>query len=229
MQKQEIMKQYPRNISRRFNGGDEVTLNFADKNISQGIANQMTITVVNNNIAYALPFALIPANFDTLKIDVATTISEGVATNVVTKTYNDVAEMQAAGFTIDGVACDGGDDNGKQSSKGSISYACFSADPARSIKKFLDYIKLNPVRLKNIEIVSSDVNAFDTNMMLTYVNPFFKNAEQQIDLSVFYSLYQEATDRIRMDLDGKVELSDLSLLTAVIPASTKMKFILRFE
>lgn len=229
MQKQEIMKQYPRNISRRFNGGDEVTLNFADKNISQGIANQMTITVVNKNSAYALPFALIPANFDTLKIGVTTTIDDGTATNVVTKTYNDVAEMQAAGFTIDGVACDGGDDNGSQSSKGSISYACSSADPARSIKKFLDYIKLNPVRLKNIEIVSSDANAFDTNMMLTYVNPFFKNAEQQIDLSVFHSLYQEATDRIRMDLDGKVELSDLSLLTAVIPASTTMKFILRFE
>lgn len=230
MNKGYIMNNYRKNLSRRFAGQTaDINLDFADKNIAAGIANQMTITVVNKNSAYPLPFALIPANFDTLSIKASTTESTGVYTTAITKAYNDVTEMNGAGFTISGVACDGGNDNGATSSKDVVSYACSSADPARSIKKFLDYIKLNPVKLKSMEVVSDDNNAFDTSMMLTYVNPFFKNAEQNIDMSVFYSLYQEATDRIRMDFDGKVELSDLSLITAVIPANTTMKFIMRFE
>ena len=229
------MKQYPKNLTRRFNDGDivqnEVNINYVDPNISKGIANHMTIIVKNKNTAYPLPFALIPANFDTLKItSELITDAEGNVTGVeISKSFNDVGDMNKAGFVISGVACDGGLDIGTVSAADKVSYTCDSADPSRKIKQFLDYLKLNPVRLKNIEIVSSNANAFDTNMMLTYVNPFFKNAEQQIDLSVFYSLYQEATDRVRVDVDGKVELSDLSLLTAVIPADTTMKFIMRFE
>lgn len=229
------MKQYPKNLTRRFTDGDivqnEVNINYVDPNISKGIANHMTIMVKNKNTAYPLPFALIPANFDTLNVGVKVTqgTDGGITNTEVTKAFNDVSDMNKAGFVIGGVACDGGNDIGNVTDADKFSYTCASADPARKIKQFLDYLKLNPVRLKNIEIVSSNANAFDTNMMLTYVNPFFKNAEQQIDLSVFYSLYQEATDRVRVDVDGKVELSDLSLLTAVIPADTEMKFIMRFE
>lgn len=229
------MKKYPQNLTRRFNDGDivqnEVNINYVDPNISKGIANHMTIMVKNRNTAYPLPFALIPANFDTLNVGVKIRQSATgeIENTEVIKAFNDVSDMNKAGFVIGGVACDGGNDIGIVEDADNFSYTCASADPSRKIKQFLDYLKLNPVRLKNIEIVSSNANAFDTNMMLTYVNPFFKNAEQQIDLSVFYSLYQEATDRVRVDVDGKVELSDLSLLTAVIPANTEMKFIMRFE
>ena len=220
---------YKRNLSNRFNGQtSDLNLTFADKNIKAGIANQMTITVVNQNTAYPLPFALIPANFDTLSLTAVTTEDSGTYTTEITKSYNDVTEMNAAGFVVGGVSCDGGNDQKAQTAEGAYSYLCSSADPSRKIKPFLDYIKLNPVRLKNVEVVSSDNNAFDSNMMLTYINPFFKNAQQQIDLSAFYSLYQDATDRIRIDFDGEVELSDLSMLTAVIPANTTMKFIMRF-
>lgn len=218
-----------RKISRRFDGTTEnVNVNFADKNINQGIMNHMTIIVKNNNTAYPLSFALIPANFDTLRITAVTTEDAGVYTTTVTKAYNDVTEMQKAGFVVDGVACDGGYDNGEKSGENQISYACSSADPSRSIKKFLDYIKLNPVRLASMEVVSGDNNSFDSNMKLTYVNPFFKNAEQNIDMSIFFSLYQQASDRIRMEANGIVELNDLSLFIATIPENTTMKFIMRF-
>lgn len=216
-------------FTHRFDGSNEsINVNFADKNIAQGIQNHMTIIVQNKNTAYPLPFALIPANFDTLRITAATTEDTGVYTTTITKAYNDVAEMKKAGFVVEGVSCDGGFDNGEKSGENQISYACTSADPSRSIKKFLDYIKLNPVRLSSMEVVSSDANSFDTNMKLTYVNPFFKNAEQNVDLSVFYSLYQQASDRIRMDFNGQVELNDLSLFIATIQPDTTMKFIMRF-
>lgn len=218
-----------RRLSNRFDGSTEnINVNFADKNINQGIMNHMTIIVKNKNTAYPLPFALIPANFDTLRITAETTEDTGVYTTTVTKAYNDVTEMQKAGFVVEGVACDGGYDNGEKSGENQISYACTSADPSRSIKKFLDYIKLNPVRLASMEVVSDDNNSFDTNMKLTYVNPFFKNAEQNIDMSVFFSLYQQASDRIRMEANGIVELNDLSLFIATIPENTTMKFIMRF-
>ena len=223
------MKQMRRRLSNRFDGSTEnINVNFADKNINQGIMNHMTIIVKNKNTAYPLPFALIPANFDLLRITAETTEDTGVYTTTITKAYNDVTEMQKAGFVVDGVACDGGYDNGEKSGENQISYACTSADPSRSIKKFLDYIKLNPVRLSSMEVVSDDNNSFDTNMKLTYVNPFFKNAEQNIDMSVFFSLYQQASDRIRMEANGIVELNDLSLFIATIPANTTMKFIMRF-
>ena len=229
MKKSYIMKNINRRLSNRFDGSAEsINVNFSDKNIAQGIQNHMTIIVQNLNSVYPLPFALIPANFDTLRISATTTEDSGIYTTAITKAYNDVTEMRNAGFTVDGVACDGGLNNGAKTGEDEVSYACSSADPSRSIKKFLDYIKLNPVRLASMEVVSSDNNSFDTNMMLTYVNPFFKNAEQNVDLSVFFSLYQQASDRIRMDFNGQVELNDLSLFTATIQPSTTMKFIMRF-
>lgn len=215
-------KPNPRRLSNRFAGNNnaDVQIKYADKRVSEGIANHMTIIVKNNSEDDALPFALIPANFDTLRAVVTTSQS---ATSVAL-VNDDCLEMQKAGFNISGVAFDG------SSSSDKVDYQCQSADPSRTIKSFLRYLKLNPSRLKSIEVVSSNANAFDTNMQLTYCNPFFKNAMQIIDLSTFYSLYQYADDRIRIDFeDDNVELNDLSLLTAVIPANTQMKFILRFK
>lgn len=217
-------KPNPRRLSNRFAGNNnaDVQIKYADKRVSEGIANHMTIIVKNNSEENALPFALIPANFDTLRAVVSTSQS---ATSVAL-VNDDCLEMQKAGFNISGVAFDG---SNADTEKG-VDYQCQSADPSRTIKSFLRYLKLNPSRLKSIEVVSSNANAFDTNMQLTYCNPFFKNAMQIIDLSTFYSLYQYADDRIRIDFeDDNVELNDLSLLTAVIPANTQMKFILRFK
>lgn len=212
----------PRRLSNRFagNNNSDVQIKYSDKQVSEGIANHMTIIVKNNSEENALPFALIPANFDTLRAVVSTSQS---ATSVAL-VNDDCLEMQKAGFNISGVAFDGSRDDDK------VDYQCQSANPSRTIKSFLRYLKLNPSKLKSIEVVSSNANAFDTNMQLTYCNPFFKNAMQIIDLSTFYSLYQYADDRIRIDFEeDNVELNDLSLLTAVIPANTQMKFILRFK
>ena len=221
------MSNYRRNLTNRFAGKvNGVDVQFSNPNVSEGILNHMTIIVKNNDSTNPLPFAIVPANFDTLRINTTLTRSaadQPVTNVVVTKEYNNCEDMQTAGFNIKGVANDGNYTDGD-----TVDYNCSSADPSRTIKQFLNYIKLNPTRIQSLEIVSSDANAFDTNMSLSYINPFFKNAEQEIDLSVFYSLYQQATDRIRMDFDGKVELSDLSFLRAVIPADTTMKFIFRF-
>lgn len=222
------MNNYRKNLTNRFAGQiNGVDVKFSNPSVSEGVANHMTIIVKNNDESNPLPFAIIPANFDTLRIKTTLTKSAGdsgaITGVVVTKEYNNCEDMQAAGFNIKGVANDG-----NYSDETGVDYNCSSADPSRTIKQFLNYIKLNPTRIQSLEVVSSDANAFDTNMSLCYINPFFKNAEQEIDLSVFYSLFQQATDRIRMDFDGKVELSDLSFLRAVIPADTTMKFIFRF-
>lgn len=214
---------YRRHLTNRF-GGQEVNVNYADKSVTAGIANHVTISVQNKSETHALPFAIIPANFDTQLLTPIVDIEEEQF-DILSRECN-VQEMNAAGYPIGGVAFDGEfEDEAKN-----ISYACSSADPSQTIKNFLRYLKLNPTKLASIEVVSSNSNAFDTNMQLTYVNPFFKNAMQNIDLSTFYSLYQYAEDRIRIDFnDDNVELNDLSLLMANIPAATTMKFILRFK
>lgn len=208
------MARNKKKLSYRATGGNEtIVLMNQPKNVSEGIANHFTVLVENKNADNPARVALIPANFDTK------TIVDGKLA------YNSTEEINKAGYAVDAVLCEGEYTDAAKS----VSVAMQAADPSRTIRHFLDYKSLNPIKLKSLEIVSDDANMFDTSLILTFVNPFFKDAEQPIDLSTFYDLYQEATDRIRLDFTGnEVELSDISLLTAVIPAACKGKFIFRF-
>jgi hypothetical protein len=203
-----------RNLSNRVTGASEtIVITNKPQNISAGIAPQFTAVVENKDAANPVRVALIPADFDTKRI---------VDGKLV---YDNVSELVKAGYPVGAVLCEGTFADAAKS----VSVVMAGADPARTIRHFLDHLKLNPSKLRNLEIVSSDANAFDTNMLLTEVNPFTREVEQSIDLSTMYDLYQEAKDRIRIDLEGnEIELSDITLLTATIPPATKMKFIFRF-
>ncbi|MDL2309029.1 hypothetical protein LJC53_05550 [Bacteroidales bacterium OttesenSCG-928-C03] len=211
------MARNKKKLSYRATGGDEtIVLMNQPKNVSEGIANHFTVLIENKLSSRPARIALIPANFDTKAV-----VNGKLA-------YNSIDEINKAGYNVEAVLCEGAFTN-TVNEVVTADVAMQAADPARTIRHFLDYIKLNPIKLKNLEIVSDDANMFDTNMVLTFVNPFFKDQEQSIDLSTFYDLYQEATDRIRLDFTGnEVELSDISLLMAVIPPACKGKFIFRF-
>lgn len=214
------LNKYGRKLSNRADGGSDETIVLMnqDPNVDRGIDKTFGFTVVNGAAAN-LAMALIPAHFDTERL----VIDNGD----IVRTFDNFTALNTAGYNVGAVLADGTTNttiNGK-----TVNVTNTSIDPTRTIKQFLDYIKLNPQRLKHLDIISSNQNAFDGNLSLTFCNPFYKNMVQEIQLSVFYSRFQYATDRIGIDFDGnELELSDLSLLTCVVPASATMKFIMKF-
>lgn len=234
-----IMSRANKSLSNRADGANSetVVLMNQEARVEKGVANHITINVENDNGSYDLNLALIPAGFDTnevvntitkdkadkgqAQIDVVTGISSKIVPS-------NPAELVKAGFNVGAVLHDTGSGY-YEDTDGSVKVKMSSGDPTRTLNEFLRYIKMNPVRLKNLEIYSTSAQALASSLNLTFVNPFFKNAVQSIDLSTFFDLYQYNQNRIKVDFSGnELELSDLTLLTAVIPSKTSVQYIMRF-
>lgn len=218
-----------RHLSNRADGASDETIVLMnqDKSVDNGIDKTFGFLVYNGNSDKNLSMALIPANFDTERLVATFDYSGDDPAIVITRTFDNIEALNNAGFNVGGVLSDG--ETSYEIGGKEINYACASIDPTRTIKQFLDFIKLNPQRLKHLDIIANDANAFDGNLTVTFCNPFEKERVQDIQLSTFYSKYQYATDRIGIDFEGnELELSDLSLITCVIPADGAMKFIMKF-
>lgn len=228
-----IMGRANRNLSNRADGAQEtIVMMNKEAQVATGVANHMTFNVTNN-AETDLSLALIPASFQTEEVINTVTTAKVDDTDVVTAIESDLvpsspAALRNAGYNVGAVLHD---TNGKayRNETTGADVTMSSSDPTRTINEFLRYIKLNPVRVKNMEIYSANANALATNLNITFVNPFFKNAIQSIDLSTFFDLYQYNQNRIKIDFTGnELELSDISLLTCTVPASATMQFIMRF-
>ena len=229
-----IMSRAKRNLSNRADGdptvkavSDTVVYMNQTAKAEAGVANHMTFMVENKSVSQNLAIALVPGGFDCKQVvNTLTKGTSGEVKDIVSRLVDcDPKPLQTAGYNVGAVLHDG---TYTDSATG-VNVTMTPGDPTRTIKQFLDYIKMNPTKLKSLEIYSANANALDSSLKLTFVNPFFKNAEQTIDLSTFFDLYQYNQNRIKIDFTGnELELSDVSLLTAVIPANTSMKFIMRF-
>lgn len=235
---QYISRRANRSLSQRADGAtktDTVVFMNQTANVAEGVANHFTFTVTNNesdNLLLALTRGGFDCNevftdvkWEDLKINTETGVvtTPAYATSVIKKT--NVKHLRNAGFNVGAVLYDGTYKNEDLGTDVTMT----ANDPTRTIAQFLDYIERNPIRMKSLEIYSTDTDALDSSMKLTFVNPFFKNAEQTIDLSTFFDLYQYNQNRIKIDFsNNELELSDVCLLTSVIPANATMKYIMRF-
>lgn len=206
------MQRANRNLSNRADGACEGTLVLenVDPNVAAGLDKTFGFSVTNggsSNIA----MALVPANFDTERL----TIDNGQ----VVKTFDSVTALNQAGYNVGAVLFDGSNDK----------VTCAPTDPTKTIKQFLDYIKFNPQQLKHLDIISSNTNMWTGTMAITFCNPFFKNAVQEVQLNTFFSRFQYQSDRLGINFDKTpLEFSDLLLLTCTIPAESSAQFILTF-
>ena len=222
-----LMKRANRNISNRADGDTTVILENADPNVEQGLGKTFGFTVTEND-GNNVAIALVPANFDTERLVATTTESSGTYTTEITRTFDNIDAIRAAGFTVGAVLADGHADY-QSADKTVVDVTCAPTDPQRTIKEFLDYIKFNPQRLKHIDIITSNSNMFQGNLTVTFCNPFYKNRVQTVQMTTFYSRFQYATDRIGIDFaDNSLEFSDLLLFTCVIPGSATVQFIMSF-
>lgn len=213
-----MMQRAARNLSNRADGAanETIILENADPNVDAGVDKFFYVTVTNNADAN-VAMALVPANFDTERF----VISDGA----VVKTYDNIDALTKAGFNVGAVLADG-TANYTSSDKGlSVDVTCASNDPMRSIKQFLDFIKLNPQRLKHLDIITSNTNMWTGNLIITFCNPFNKAREQRVQLNTFFSRFQYQPDRLGIDFgSNQLEFSDLLLLIATIPAGATVQF-----
>lgn len=214
------MNRAKRNLSNRADGANEtIILENADPNVDAGIDNFFTVTVTNNEAA-PVAMAMVPANFDTERY----VIDDGE----VIKTYDNIAALRAAGHMVGAVLADGVAQY-KAADDTDVDVECYSNDPQRTIKQFLDYIKFNPIRLKHLDIVSSNINQWTGNMSITFVNPFYDNMVKRVNLNTFFSRFQYQNDRIGINWEGSpLEFSDLLLWIMTIPAGATAQFIMTF-
>lgn len=236
MNKQQyISSRANRNLSNRADGSTKSTdtVVFMNKTaqVNEGVANHMTFTIQNKDNDRNLLVALTRGGFDCNQVITTTELVKGengtitgvAATSVIKKC--DPTPLRNAGFMVGAVLHDGDYRNEELGS----SVVMTANDPTRTLTSFLDYTEKNPQRMKSLEIISQNADALDSSLKLTFVNPFFKNAEQTIDLSTFFDLYQYSQNRIKIDFSGAdLELSDVSLLTSVVPAGATVKYIMRF-
>ena len=221
------MQRANRNLTNRATGDQTVILENLDPNVEQGLGKTFGFTVTEND-GNNVAIALVPANFDTERLVATTTESAGVYTTTIDRTFDNIDNIRAAGFTVGAVLADGtASYDAADGTK--VGVTCAATDPQRTIKEFLDYIKFNPQRLKHIDIITSNSNMFQGNLTVTFCNPFYKNRIQTVQMTTFYSRFQYATDRIGIDFaDNSLEFSDLLLFTCVIPGSATVQFILSF-
>ena len=214
------MQRASRNLSNRADGATEtIVLENTDPNVDAGIDNFFQFTVTNNTAA-PVNVALVPANYDTERY----VIDDGE----VVKTFDNIADLRAAGHMVGAVVADGTADY-TTADNVKVDMTCQANDPTKSIKDFLRYIKFNPQYMKHMDIISSNINAWSGSMAVTFCNPFFDNKVQRVNLTTFFSRFQYQNDRIGIDFDpNKLEFSDRLLLTTSIPANSSMQFIYTF-
>lgn len=216
-----IINSANRNLTNRADG-DTLKVDFVqgDPCVSDGLGKFFGATVQNLE-SNPVAMALFAANFDTERF----VIDDGA----VIRTFDDFTALNTAGYPVGAVLADGETDatiNGKK-----VHVISSANDPMRTIKQLVDYVKLNPQKLTKLEIISSTQNMWSTNLMVTFCNPFFKNKETTVQLTTFFSRFQYQPDRVSIDFCGenKLEISDLTLLVATIPAEATVQFLLTFE
>lgn len=213
-----IRERASKNLSNRADGDDQIVIVNADPNVAQGLDKTFGFSVTNNAAAN-LAMAIVPANFDTERL----VIDDGA----VIKTYDNITALNDAGYNVGAVLADGETDatiNGKK-----IDVENAATDPTKTIKQFLDYIKFNPQQLKHMDLISSNENMWVGTLSITFCNPFFKNAQQDVQLNTFFSRFQYQGNRLGIDFSKTpLEFSDLLLLICTIPASSTVQFILTF-
>jgi len=215
--KKEYIKSKIQNL-RRADGLDANAIVISDaKSVVSGLSDQFTFSV-NNGGSSAIKAALLVGHYDT-----ASYVVDGA---VATKNYFNPSVLVNAGYPVDVCADDG------TYSGGGKSVTFTAADTSKTIRSFHDYMRMNPRPLKGLQIVASGQNYADAwNSILTVSasSPFNTPQQKDIQLRNFFSAYQYQSDRVTIDFTAnELEISDITMLFAIIPAGVTMTFNLRF-
>lgn len=189
---------------------------------SQVMNNLMFKFKIVNATGAAKKIALNAAMYNTLKIAASTTAAGSplAYTTAITKTYNDLTEINAAGHGIDAVLDDGEVIPG---------LTCTAA--RKKIRDFMNFIKNNTVFVPEIIMTADDPAAWDGELVIKNVSPFREMGDSAIiSLQDSYSEFQQQNKKITLKLaqDGNlVFFDDQTLIYLNIPSGRTIDITLR--
>lgn len=140
----------------------------------------------------------------------------------------DEAKLAAVGHTVDGILKDG------QMVPGAAATAeVFGTGlrTGRPIALLMAFAKQNNLRLIGITVTANDTDAFQTDLLVSRLNPFRKEGEETIDLANYFSPNNLTGKKIECDLinDGlDFSLDNQTVVKALILRNTVVTYTLRF-
>lgn len=187
--------------------------------VAMGMRDTFGIEIDNTAVgSTAVRVALLKGYYDTLAVELD---GEGPACKI---SYSSPLPLTKAGFAVDCCA----DDDSYTPEEGTA-IVMSPIDPASRIRDFMQYMRTNPRYLKGLRVISNNQNAFDGKIVVSNASPFNKGAEKSIQLTDFFSSFQQQNDRIAVDFTAnELGIDDITVLIAVIPAGAKMKFLMSF-
>lgn len=205
---------------RRADGVESIVIKDS-KSVVSGLTDQFTFSVQNEG-STVLTAALLVGHYDTSSFPVS-----GSSPNfTVIKNYFSPVALNQAGYNVNVCA----DDGTYKSEDGT--WATFTAaDPSKSIRSFLDYMRNNPRPLKGLQISANGSDNFQWGNTLTVTasSPFSTPQQKTIHLRDFFSAYQYQKNLIDIDFTAnELEISDITMLFATIPTGVTLTFTLRF-
>jgi hypothetical protein len=175
---------------------------------------------IANTTGLAKTVAIFPAYFDCKKVDVSvlSNIAVGSSGNfdllphgtTLPLAHNSITEIVAAGYTVDAVLADG------SFLYVDSSHALVGTGSGRTIKTFIDFVKLNPCRVPEVIISANDKEMYSGIMRVVKVSPFKKLPEQEISLENFFDPYQQQDKKIV--INEAFQLDNQTLVIITIPA-----------
>lgn len=193
------------------------------ENLSKALSKKFSFRVHNQDTADRV-LAIVPAFYDTEEI--AVQVNPDTHATTVIRRLDSPSEIAKAGYTCHAVA----DDYTGEAIPGSPQedVKCTPINPAFTIRAFRNFVKTNPLTVKDIIIQQEDGDGmYDQTLRVVHASPIEKKGEDFLSLNEFLSEYQNNTKKVSIR-NLNMAIDDTTLLLLPIPAGVKATFTFNF-
>jgi hypothetical protein len=161
--------------------------------------------------------ALFPGNLETVTHVVTQSGTTPFAVSAIEHAYTAKAALNAYGIPVDASLDDG---------TISTSVVATSRNAKNRIRHFLNYIKLNPLRLTKLTIQGSNQDVFNESIFVQPDSPVHGTATQEIPLNAALDKFQVQDNKI--ELLPNLPVFDETVMWMRIPAGRTVQFDMEF-
>ena len=186
-------------------------------NILEAIGNKFQFKVANADSSDHI-VALIPGHYDVLGMTVTQAGTSPFAVSAVTPHFHNATNIRAAGWSCDVVADDGDCDN---------SVTCTAILSQFKIRQFLEFLRFNPVTLREMIIQADDDEVFENTLTIASVTPLTDKGKTNLNLADYYDRYQQLSNKIVIP-NLNLPIDDTSIMQMTINDGRTVTFTFKF-
>ena len=162
--------------------------------------------------------AILAGPFFNLGTSVTQSGSSPYAVSAVAVHAHDTTEINAGGFTVDGIMDDG---------TVATSTVCTALIPTFKIREFREFLRFNPQVLTELQIQADNAAVFSETITFSQWTPMYDTGKQYLNLSNYYDPYQNQATKIVIK-DINMILSNRTVMIMNIAAGRTVTFTFVF-